>query len=750
MSEGVQPTKQGADKLKPYLSPLGAFALSVGTSIGWGSLVITSTSFLSQAGPAGSMVGLAVGLATMALIACNYSYLIERYPHAGGSYTFAKEVFGCDYSFVVAWFLSLTYFAMLVANATSLPLFARYFVGDVFRFGLCYQLFGYQVYLGEILLTVVALVAAGALCARSNRTVSEVMSGLVLLLAVCICICFCAAMLGLCGAGGSLQPGFVPNTSAFQQVLHVACMTPWAFIGFESIAHASSEFTFPQQRVSRVLGTSLVVITVLYAMVTLLSSTAYPPRYESWFAYLADAGNLTGLEALPPFYAAQHHLGSLGVWLLMVALLALILTSLLGNIVALSRLLYALGMDSILPVRFARLNARGIPEHAIRFIMMVAVATPLLGRTTIGWIVDVTTLGATLVYAFISFAAVRKARIAEDGLRRMTGLVGGIAMVILGLLLLLPNQLMQGSMATESYFLFTAWAIAGFLCFRAVLRQDDEQQYGKTAVVWIALLSLVLVTSLTWMSDNIEREVDQTTADIVSSYQWPTSEKAEVVEETISRLHRGIERHVVAVAVLFAFSMGVMLSNFSIIQKREKENARQLGVARAVANTDPLTGIKNKNAYVAREAEMNHRISERTQEDFAVVVCDVNGLKWVNDTLGHKEGDEYIRSACRLICATFRHSPVFRIGGDEFVVILMGGDYERRDELLAGLDERSVSNIERGEVVVSAGMAEYQPEGDHHVEQVFERADALMYRRKKELKALPGAERLNARGSAKA
>ena len=69
-------------------------------------------------------------------------------------------------------------------------------------------------------------------------------------------------------------------------------------------------------------------------------------------------------------------------------------------------------------------------------------------------------------------------------------------------------------------------------------------------------------------------------------------------------------------------------------------------------------------------------------ESFSVVVCDVNGLKHVNDTLGHKAGDEYICAACDMICEIYDHSPVYRLGGDEFTVVLSGHDYDIREELL--------------------------------------------------------------------
>lgn len=109
--------------------------------------------------------------------------------------------------------------------------------------------------------------------------------------------------------------------------------------------------------------------------------------------------------------------------------------------------------------------------------------------------------------------------------------------------------------------------------------------------------------------------------------------------------------------------------------RQEKEYARNLSVARRMAIVDSLTGVKNKHAYVQWEEKINSKIKSGQQEPFAVVVCDVNNLKAVNDLYGHKEGDVCIKKACARICNIFSHSPVFRIGGDEFVAILSGEDY---------------------------------------------------------------------------
>ncbi|MCR5024115.1 MAG: GGDEF domain-containing protein [Lachnospiraceae bacterium] len=154
-----------------------------------------------------------------------------------------------------------------------------------------------------------------------------------------------------------------------------------------------------------------------------------------------------------------------------------------------------------------------------------------------------------------------------------------------------------------------------------------------------------------------------------------------------------------------------------------------------IANRDPLTGVKSKHAFTVAEESIDKEIEEDRAEQFAVAVCDVNGLKQINDTLGHKAGDRYIKEACALVCKVFKHSPVFRIGGDEFVVLMKGHDYEKRSELIGTINHEVEKNNTSGGVVISVGISDFIPGEDKDIEAVFERADALMYKRKAQLKS---------------
>lgn len=733
-------------KLTPYLSPVGAWALAIGSSVGWGSLVVTGSSYLSSAGPAGSVIGLLIGLGIMTVVAVSYHFMMSHHPDSGGVYSFARDMFGHDHGILVAWFLVITYAAIFWANATSIPLFARLFVGDLFQIGPHYEVFGYSVYLGEVALTGCVVAAAGFVCRLRRRGVSIASIAMVAAIIAGIVACFAAAMGQHGQTGFSFEPAFLPDSNPLVQVLGIACMSSWAFIGFESISHSSAEFKFSPKRSMRILAGALVTIAVLYVLVTLLAVTAYPPGYESWQAYIADSGTAGGIMGVPAFYAAWYYLGDAGVAIMMVVLACLIVTSLIGMLIALSRLLHSLADDGVLPRPFARVSGEGVPTRALAAIVLVSLAIPFIGRTAIGWIVDVTTIGAAIIYGFVSACAIRDGRRSNSVIERDCGLIGLILMIALGLYLVIPGIAGTGTMEYESFIFFAIWGVLGFVFFRGLLRTDRERRYGKSVVTWVGLLALILFASLAWMGQISEIGAHDTIESVAVHYSENPAVPVEgslkgadgaFAEEATSQLDGSIMGSMFVVTGLFMFSLAIMLSNFNVMTRREEESHQRAVTAHIASNTDALTGVRNKNAYVTREEELNDELRSGDLRELGVVVCDVNNLKAVNDNLGHKAGDEYIQAASELICKLYKHSPVYRIGGDEFVVLLQGTDYDNRLEIIDELNAQVIANRDSGElgrVIVSAGMAVLMPGMDTEVHAVFERADAAMYHRKRELK----------------
>ena len=171
------------------------------------------------------------------------------------------------------------------------------------------------------------------------------------------------------------------------------------------------------------------------------------------------------------------------------------------------------------------------------------------------------------------------------------------------------------------------------------------------------------------------------------------------------------------------------------VEREEQEMLLQS--AERLMRLDELTGIKNKNAFTEIVDEIDEMIkSEDSEPEFAVIMCDINDLKRINDTRGHSFGDEAIQKASHMICGVIEDSSVYRVGGDEFAVILTGNDFKNREFLLDILKKESETNGRlRTGPVVAYGMAKYNPKLDRSFQEVYDRADGRMYANKTELKS---------------
>ena len=732
--------------LTPSFSPLGIWAISIGTSIGWGSFIITCNTYLQKSGILGTVFGLLIGMGIILAITWNLQYMIQCNPDAGGVYTFERRVGGKDLGFLALWFVLLGYFAVLWANITAVPLFARFFLGDAFQFGFHYRIFEYEVWMGEVLLSVSSIGLIGLLCAKSSRLPNKIMIAAALVFAVGFIFCAVTAVVRH-DSSFSYAPLYTDDASAVSQIIRIAVISPWAYIGFENVSHFSEEYTFTSKRIRSILLWSVFATTILYLLVLLLSISAYPPEYGSWLEYIRDMGNLDGLKAVPAFYAAEYYLGRTGVAILMFALFGVILTSLIGNLLALSRVLYAAGREGDAPDVLSGLNRKGIPYKAIYAVVIVSMFIPLLGRTAIGWIVDVTTLGASLIYGFISHAVYRHAKQAHRRMEVITGAAGVFLMVGFVMLILIPGLLPFNAMETESYFLFIVWSLLGLAYFRRIVRRDRFSEHNQRIIVWILFLFLVLFASSMCASRATEKAADDAVKRIYVYHQeHPSVDMEEDGAEREFFLHEQAKLISSTNTLYSVVSLGVFFLSALIILNNYRDTqllGRQLTKAKETADRmsdlatkDALTSVRNKGGYDLYMKELQERIDRGEVSELAIGIFDCDDLKGINDRNGHDKGDEYLKAASSLICSVFKRSPVFRIGGDEFAVLLLKEDYVNRDELL-NLFFRKCKSIsytaenEWDQVLVSVGIATYDPETDANVFETVRHADKLMYDNKR-------------------
>lgn len=175
------------------------------------------------------------------------------------------------------------------------------------------------------------------------------------------------------------------------------------------------------------------------------------------------------------------------------------------------------------------------------------------------------------------------------------------------------------------------------------------------------------------------------------------------------------------------------VTNVDAEKHKESDLRAVADEAISLANHDSLTGAGNKRYFSQKEEEIDKRIADKSQKEFALIVCDINELKKVNDSYGHSAGDAFIKNASKVLSDVFTRSDVYRYGGDEFVVILEEDEYENRINLINEFDRIQAANLKDGKSTVSYGMAEFDPDKDKCLNDVFKRADKEMYANKRDV-----------------
>ena len=467
-------------RLEKKLSPINVWALALGCIIGWGAFVMPGETFLKKAGPLGTLLALALAAAIMIIIAFNYHYMINRYPIAGGEFTYAQKSFGKRHAFVCSWFLGLSYLAIVPLNATALALIGRNLLDNLFQVGFHYQVAGYDIYLGEIILAVAALVLFAGLSIRGVKFTGVFQTALVFALVGGVLIIAAAALVSPAASWENLSPAFYPADTKIAGILGVVVVAPWAFVGFDTIPQAAEEFQFSPRKTRVIMVLSILFGAFVYVVLNTVTISVLPAGYGSWPAYIEAAAGLEGLLSLPTFYAAYELLGNFGLVFIGIAVLAAILSGVIGFYMATSRLLYSMALEKVLPQWFGRLHKEyKTPRNAILFMMGISVIAPFFGRTALGWIVDMSSLGAAVGYGYTSAAAWKAAvREKKKGIMA-TGIIGCILAVLFVVLLLVPIEGLDCSLGKESYMCLVVWTALGILFYLYSVSKAKERWAGK-------------------------------------------------------------------------------------------------------------------------------------------------------------------------------------------------------------------------------------------------------------------------------
>ena len=483
-----------SNHLRRQLSPMHVWAIAFGCVIGWGSFINPGKKFLPNSGVAGTTIAMVLGALVMIVIAFSYAYMVPKYPSAGGEFSFAKNSFGKRTAFLCGWFLVVAYLTNVPMNSTAIGLIVDGLDGsaDILKFGFHYNIAGFDIYLGEMLLSMTVLILFGWLNVIGVRKAGIVQTVLSSLLVICVFVLFLSAVFSAKAKGVNMQPiwGFdkaaakaagavtadiskyvhTGTAGVLSAILATFAIAPWAYVGFDAIPQAAEEFNFSFKKVSFIMMIAIIFGCFVYVSNNAVAAAAL----ENWPERVM-AGDWVLL------IAAEELLGNFGKILIGLGVSCAVLSGIMGFYLASSRLMYSMSREGYLPEWFGIVDEKfGTPRNAILFCVLVSLSGPILGREALGWFVDMSAIGASIGYFFTCASTLKTEARDGDGtpFLKAMAVVGTVFSLAFMVLQLIPIPGLSGvHFGKESYIMLIIWVVLGLIFY---LKRSDRFREGSS------------------------------------------------------------------------------------------------------------------------------------------------------------------------------------------------------------------------------------------------------------------------------
>ncbi|MCH4167082.1 MAG: APC family permease [Megasphaera sp.] len=457
--------------LNKTMSPAAIWAVAVGSIIGWGCFIQGANWTVRAGGPLPLMLGIIVGGLLMGVVGRSYSYMIAKFPVAGGEFAYAYQGYGRTAAFICGWMLSLGYISIVALNATALPVLAGYIFPGIFSQGFLYTIAGYDVYIGEVALSVFFILLFGILNYFGAKSVGNMQLTMVLIMCAAVVI----AVSGTVFTGNFHMENLMPaygegGKTLITGLISILAIAPFMYVGFDCIPQAAEEYNFPPQKAKRLISSALLVGALIYALMALVTDVVLP-----WM----EMASLTTATGAPVKWQTGAMLdmamGKAGVAFVAVAVTMGIFTGLNGFFMTSSRLIFCMARAKMLPASFARIHPKyRTPSACIIFTTILCVFCPFFGREVLNWVVDMCSVGTAVGYFFTcagAYILVRKYDHPNDVNRISKGMAGLGCLISLSILLLLVVPGSPACMEVQSFIALGIWVSMGAI-FYAVYRRS--------------------------------------------------------------------------------------------------------------------------------------------------------------------------------------------------------------------------------------------------------------------------------------
>ena len=448
--------------------------IAFGAMIGWG-WVVSSGGWIETGGVVGAALGIALGGVMIFFVGLAYAELTAAMPQCGGEHVFSHRAMGPNGSFICTWGIILGYVGVACFEACAFPTILTY-LWPGFLKGYLYTVAGFDIYASWLTVAIILAFLIMVINILGAKTAAILQTILTIIIGGA----------GILLIGASVFNGSVDNLngqmfvgttggSMLKNVLAVAVITPFYFIGFDVIPQAAEEINVPLKKIGKMLILSVVMAVVFYALVIL--AVGYVLNPEAIAASEAGTGLVTA-DAMAKAFGT-----SVMAKVIIVGGMCGIITSWNSFMIGGSRAMYSMAESYMIPPFFAKLHPKyKTPINSLYLIGGLTMLAPLAGRKMMVWICDAGNFGCCLAYCMvsISFLILRKKEPDMPRPYRVPAykFVGTMAVLMSGFMVLMyciPGS--GGNLVWQEWAMVGGWSLLGVI-FYIVCKRKYKESFG--------------------------------------------------------------------------------------------------------------------------------------------------------------------------------------------------------------------------------------------------------------------------------
>ena len=437
------------------ISYLQAIAISVGAIIGWGAYVMPGDLFLPQSQLLGSSVAIIIGTLAIYMVARAYINLLTQTPEteSGGIYWIEKYI-NRKHAYIYGWGVTIGYISIIALNISAVALLLRYLLPSGLQLGYLYTIAGWEVYASEVFLCSAAIILFSYINLKGVRVGAKIQLYIALFMILSVTALFFASLWMAPTSQAFLPTDMSSGSITSLAWLPILAVMPWAYVGFETTPQISKAISDSKTKTKSIILISLIAGILFYFLINYFTALNMSFDYQA----IKDSHWATG-EGI------DNRIGSIGIWLLSIAMIGSIMSGINGFILSSVKLLESMGDTSLLPNVFTDKNNQFSKQKIVTLICLVCLLSPWLGRNYLLDIVTMASLGIT-----VGFAYVTTADLINERKKKQAGLLNYLSVLISVVfisLLLLPFS--PAALSFNAYVLLGFFIVLGMIGYRKIM-----------------------------------------------------------------------------------------------------------------------------------------------------------------------------------------------------------------------------------------------------------------------------------------